>query len=169
MPATYEPIATTTLGSAASSVTFSSISGSYTDLILVCVARSATASISDTYLMTFNGLTTNIYSRTRLLGSGSAVSSARRTSAPNIDFEGLAGNTSASGTFMMSNVQIQNYSNSTTYKTSIIRQDDANNYVVASVGLFSSTAAITSIGLATSSGANFQSGSTFTLYGIKSA
>ena len=33
--ATYEPIATTTLGSAASTITFSSISGSYTDLILV--------------------------------------------------------------------------------------------------------------------------------------
>jgi len=35
MPITYEPIATTTLSSAQSSVTFSSISGSYTDLVLV--------------------------------------------------------------------------------------------------------------------------------------
>ena len=33
--ATYEPIATNTLGSAAASVTFSGISGSYTDLILI--------------------------------------------------------------------------------------------------------------------------------------
>ena len=39
---TYTPIATTTLGSAASSVTFSSISGSYTDLILITNPSSAT-------------------------------------------------------------------------------------------------------------------------------
>lgn len=169
MANTYEPIATQTLGSAAATVTFSSISGNYTDLILVCAARSATASTSDTYLMTFNGLTTSIYSRTRLLGTGSAASSAGRTSAPNIDFEGLAGNTSASGTFTIGKVQVQNYSSSTTYKTSLIRGDDANNYVLATAGLFASTAAITSISLATSSTSNFMTGSTFTLYGIKAA
>jgi hypothetical protein len=36
MASTYEPIATTTLGTATASVTFSSISGAYTDLVLVC-------------------------------------------------------------------------------------------------------------------------------------
>ena len=40
MPATYEPIATTTLGSAATNITFSSIPATYTDLRLVLVARS---------------------------------------------------------------------------------------------------------------------------------
>jgi len=35
MPTTYEPIATTTLGSATASITFSTISGAYTDLVLV--------------------------------------------------------------------------------------------------------------------------------------
>ena len=35
MAATYTPIATTTLGSAQSSYTFSSISSAYTDLILI--------------------------------------------------------------------------------------------------------------------------------------
>ena len=35
MATTYEPIATTTLGSAAASITFSSIAGTYTDLRLV--------------------------------------------------------------------------------------------------------------------------------------
>lgn len=169
MPSTYTPIATQTLGSAAATVTFSSISGTYTDLILVCAARSATAAVSDTYLMTFNGDSTTIYSRTRLLGNGSSASSAGRTNAPNIDFEGLAGNTSAANTFMNAIVQLQNYSNATTNKTCLIRGNDANSFVLATVGLFRTTSAITSISLSTSSTANFMTGSTFTLYGVKSA
>ena len=36
MPATYEPIASTTLGSDAANVEFTSLSGTYTDLIVVC-------------------------------------------------------------------------------------------------------------------------------------
>ena len=169
MPSTYTPIATQTLGSAAATVTFSSISGSYTDLILVCAARSATAATSDSFLMSFNGNTTAVYSRIRLLGTGSAASSASRSAATNIDFEGLAGDTSAANTFMPSIVQVQNYSNTTTNKTCLIRGNDANNYVLATVGLFRSTSAITSVSLATSSAANFMTGSTFTLYGVKSA
>jgi hypothetical protein len=39
MAITYEPIATATLGTATASVTFSTISGSYTDLVLVIQRR----------------------------------------------------------------------------------------------------------------------------------
>ena len=106
---TYTPIATTTTSGTPTTVSFTSISGSYTDLILVCVARSATAATSDLYLMTFNGNATAVYSRTRLLGTGAAISSAVRTSATNIDFEGLAGNTSTANTFMMAKIELQNY------------------------------------------------------------
>jgi hypothetical protein len=169
MPLTYTPIATQTLGSAAATVTFSSIPSTYTDLVLVCNGRTATAATSDTYLMTFNSNTTSIYSRTRLLGTGSAASSAGRTGAPNIDFEGLSGNTSASGTYSVAKIQLQNYSNTTTNKTVLVRGDDANNYVLATVGLFRDTSAISTISLATSSGANFSIGSTFSLYGILAA
>ena len=119
--------------------------------------------------MTFNGNATAVYSRTRLLGTGAAISSAVRTSATNIDFEGLAGNTSTANTFMMAKIELQNYSNATTNKTCLIRGDDANNYALATVGLSRSTSAITSISLATSSAANFMTGSTFTIYGILKA
>lgn len=171
MPAglTYDCIATTTLSSAQATITFSSISGSYTDLVLVCSARSATSATSDSYLLTFNSDTSSLYSRTRILGNGSTASSAKRTGAPNIDFEGLAGNTSAANTFMNAIVQLQNYSNTTTNKTVLIRGNDANSYVTVAAGLYRSNSAITSITLNTSSTANFSSGSTFTLYGIKAA
>ena len=50
---TYEPIATTTLGSNATSVTFSNISGSYTDLVLACHWKANTA-LQSTIVLTFN-------------------------------------------------------------------------------------------------------------------
>lgn len=169
--ATYTPIASFTVTSAQASYTFSSISGSYTDLVMVLSGKTAVAGASDTYLMQFNSDTspsgTN-YSRTRLLGTGSAASSANRSSAPNIDFEGLAGST-GSTTFFTAIVNLENYSNTTTYKTCLIRGSDASNYVEATVGLWRSTAAISSIVLSAGSTTNFSVGSTFSLYGITAA
>ena len=162
MPAgsTYTPIATTTLGSAQTTVTFSSISGSYTDLILVANGNSST--LVDTWLR-FNSDTGTNYSTTRLYGTGSSAASDRYLSQSRI----LAGDfntTSNTATI----IQIQNYSNSATNKTVLIRSNFASSIVFANVGLWRNTAAITSIDFLTSSG-TFSVGSTFTLYGIASA
>jgi hypothetical protein len=73
MPITYEPIATNTLGSATATVTFSTISGSYTDLILVISAF--TGDDLAAYTIRLNGDTGSNYSVTSLEGQGtSAVS-----------------------------------------------------------------------------------------------
>jgi len=61
-----------------------------------------------------------------------------------------------------------NYSNTTTYKTGLVRANSAASGTDAIVGLWRSTAAITSI-VATHDTAQFATGSTFTLYGIASA
>jgi hypothetical protein len=61
-----------------------------------------------------------------------------------------------------------NYSNTTTNKTALIRGNNAALFTDATVGVWRSTAAITSITLA-SDGAAFDSGSTFNLYGIAAA
>ena len=66
------------------------------------------------------------------------------------------------------NIQIMNYSNTTTYKTALSRSNNANTGTDAIVGLWRSTAAINSI-VVLISGNQFATGSTFTLYGIKSA
>ncbi len=162
---TYEPIATNTLGSAASSVTFSSISGSYTDLVLVCVAKGASA---QSMRMQFNGDTATNYSTTNLfadIGGSPSASSSRYTTESSIR-PGYVQNGISTTDFTPCIIQLQNYSNSTTYKTILSRSDKAVN---ATVGLWRNTSAITSIVLFPAGSVNFISGSTFTLYGISAA
>jgi len=166
MPATYESIATTTLGTAAASVTFSTISGSYTDLVLVTSTKMATADKS--LALQFNGDTGTNYSITNLYGSGTAGGSFRLSTQSNmlLDNYGYIDTVNFKSTI----ISIQNYSNNTTYKTVLSRANNASTGVDAIVGLWRNTAAITSITLITQQGgSNFVTGSTFTLYGIKAA
>jgi hypothetical protein len=160
---TYEKVATTTLGSAASSVTFSSISGSYTDLILITNPSSATTDQS--IYVQFNADTGTNYSRTVMYGDGSSAASSRDTSYNYIRMGYNTGGRTANIT------QIQNYSNATTFKSTLSRSNTypgSAGYVYTSVGLWRNTNAITSILIGASAG-NFDSGSTFTLYGIAAA
>ena len=159
MAVTYEPIATTTLSSAASSVTFSSISGSYTDLILIASVKASTGTPVASF--TVNNDTGSNYSRTGIYGDGSSATSFRETS------QSLAAFATINATnFTPAKIQIQNYSNTTTYKTAIY--SGGLDYPAAIVYLWRSTSAINRVDFGISSG-NFASGSTFTLYGIKAA
>ncbi len=171
MPATYEPIATTTLGSAQSSVSFTSIPQTYTDLVLVSQNKTS-ATVSVRVDMTFNSDTSTNYSCTRVYGNGSTTTSDRFSSASALDVGFMPG-TDGTG-YGMIVLNIMNYSNTTTYKTVLDRWSSQeggsiHKYVVAEVGLWRSTSAITSITFVTNGSFNFASGSTFTLYGIKAA
>jgi hypothetical protein len=162
---TYTPIATTTLGSAASSVTFSSISGAYTDLVVVCNAGT-TASGGWVLSMQLNGDTGNNYSGTRLSGNGTTAASYRQANL-NYYFAGLGmPNTLTTNVIF----HLMNYSNTTTYKTALIRMNDAGVGTAAMACLWRNTAAITSINLSAEvGGTTLLAGSTFTLYGIAAA
>ena len=162
MAITYEPIATTTLGTAAATVTFSTISGAYTDLILV--ADFAVSGGGDN-LVRFNSDTGSNYSVTLLAGTGSVAASGRSSSQTSYNPNYLSDQTSQR---IIITHQLQNYSNSTTYKTLLTRLNNASRQTMVSVGLWRNTAAITSIDLLRTAG-NYTSGSTFTLYGIASA
>lgn len=159
---TYTPIATTTLTGSSNTLTFSSIAGTYTDLIIA--ASASMPSTDDAFLVQFNSDTGTNYSTTYLYGNGSAAVSGRASNATST-IQGRAGN----ATFGTSYIQFQNYSNTTTYKTVISRGGSASGLVVAYVGLWRSTAAITSIKITSESGNSFSNGSTFTLYGIAAA
>jgi hypothetical protein len=160
MAITYEPIATTTLGSAQSSVTFSSL-GSYTDIILISSAWTGSADID--IFMQFNSDTASNYSVTRLYGTGSAAASNRQTSQTGIKIAG-SNNTTPNANI----THIMNYGNATTYKTVLSRSDISDLNTNAYVGLWRSTSTITSIKVYPQTG-NFSTGSSFTIFGVKAA
>jgi hypothetical protein len=168
MPKTYEPIATTTLSSSAATISFTSISGTYTDLRMII---SGVGDINENIFYRFNGSSSTIYSRTDLVGTGTSAISNRATGGSFGRLTNYGYPTTTVGQ-QVTIWDIMNYSNSTTYKTSLARSNNATSGVDAVVNLFSNTAAITSISIACNQytgGSNWLSGTTATLYGIKSA
>ena len=161
MATTYEPIATTTASGGETSISFTSISGTFTDLVLV---SNVLATTPYELFVQFNNDTATNYSVTLLQGDGSSAASFRETNKERI---GAAYSTSTNPTAAIT--QIQNYSNSTTYKTVLSRSSAASSAAIAYVGLWRSTAAITSIQLKLTATKTFSAGATFTLYGIASA
>lgn len=167
MPSTYTPIATTTLGSATNTVTFSSIAGTYTDLVVI--SSFTVSSDSANVIVRFNNDSGTNYSSTRIEGTGTTASSNRGTNATSLGVESNIGSDDTSPSTFIFNVM--NYSNSTTYKTMLTRTNAAvGTYpgLTAQVGLWRSTSAINRIDII-QGGVNFKAGSTFTLYGIASA
>jgi len=163
MAKTYEPIATTTLGSASATVTFSSISSSYTDLILVgnIVGQSATGGLQ----MRLNSDSSSNYSYTFLNGDGSSASSSRASSQTEASIS-FSNSTTVPSSFI---TQIMNYSNTTTFKT-LLSRSSSNGNTLAYVNLWRKTPeAVNRIDIITSGGYTINTGSTFTLYGIKAA
>jgi hypothetical protein len=160
MPSTYTPIQTTTLGSAQASYTFTSISGTYTDLLLVIVPKNTGG--LDSFGLQFNGDTGSNYSNTLMTGNGSTATSSRQTSQTELNIGLISTNDG------VNLIQIMNYSNATTYKTALGRGNVAAEMTRAVVAMWRSTAAITSILCKAGSG-NMSAGTTLTLYGIKAA
>jgi hypothetical protein len=164
---TYTPIATTTLGSSATSYTFSSIPSTYTDLVLVATVLSADTTTK--YLtIQFNSDTASNYSDTFLGGNGTAASSVRDASQTEMYITPYGGMLNQTTNPVPVIINVQNYKNATTYKTALYRANQAGSNVLAGVGLWRSTSAITAIKVFVTAG-NMASGSTFTLYGIAAA
>ena len=162
MPATYQPIATTTLSSSASDITFASIPGTYTDLIIQGLAGSTSSTLNRAIRIQFNTDTANNYSFTSLYGEASAGYSYRGS---NISYINTVEAIGYSSDWSAVTIQIQNYSNTTTNKTTLGR-GGTKDQVSADVGLWRSTAAITSIKLFLNAD-SFRSGTILTLYGVK--
>jgi len=167
---TMVAIQTQVLGSNQSSVTFSSIPTTYTDLVLVCNHGNTSAG-TVLYLQVGNGSvdTGSNYSNTNLYGNGSSAYSNRQ--AENwIRLNSGDGNDSInSGNISV--INLMNYANTNTYKTFLFRDSAAGSGrgVSAEVGLWRSTAAINTLTLTSYSGGSILAGSTFTLYGIANA
>lgn len=154
MTATYDCIATTTTTGTAS-IDWQSISGTYTDLILVGVGNDSGGFVK----ITVNNDTGSNYSRTALRGNNSTATSARASNETGW-FPDFETNTSTMICHFM------NYSNSTTNKTMLGRFNNTTGIVVGQANFWRNTAAINRITLSSSAGGNTLVG-TFSLYGIK--
>ena len=165
----YESIATVTLGSSTSSISFSSIPATFKHLQIRGILRSPTGTNVGGGKVTFNGDTTSgNYTFHRLVGDGSSASAYGQTG---IEFIlRCALNSTTSGIFGASVVDILDYANTSKYKTTRALTGADTNDINGVLGLFSqlwmNTAAISSITI-TPSEANFSQYSQLALYGIK--
>jgi hypothetical protein len=159
---TYTPLANVTLGTAVSSVTFSSIPATYRDLILVINGSVVTAT---SFNFRFNGDTGTNYSVVNVQGFSPPTSG---TSTDNKMNPWLPNNLVANQPFVLTS-NFMDYSATDKHKPSLHRiggQAGGETWVAMTAGRWADTAAITTILI--SSGANFNIGATFSLYGIRS-
>ena len=166
-------IASNTVGSGGvASVTFSSIPNTYTDLVLQISARTGGAgAVYDGLKITFNGNTSS-YSERLLYGIGSAVASASQSGDNSTHFQYGDTNDATTNTFGSATIYIPNYAGSnykSTSADSVAENNGTANIAALNAGLWSNSAAISSISIAINSGYNFLQYSTAYLYGISNS
>lgn len=155
---TYTALATITLTGTDTEIVFGSIPASYRDLIIV---TDATSDANSGLYLRFNGNTSSIYDTVGAYGNGSsAISFSQNLTFTNANFisSGRGVNT----------IQIMDYSATDKHKTLLARASYAGNQAQMAAARWGSTSAITSVSLFMDGGRTFQSGSTFSLYGIAS-
>lgn len=169
---TYTLISSSTLGTAAASISFSSIPATYTDLVLVAVPASASG--TPNILIRVNSDSGNNYSWTGIQGNGTSATSGREINTVRTygTIQYYSAMTTTLGTCMIK-TNFMDYANAVAHKTWLSRADGAGYATEAVVGKWASTAAITTLDLYNYVGAgnfvNFAAGSNFKLYGIEAA
>ena len=161
-----------TLGSPAATITFPSIAGTYKQLQLIYEARSANAGNDNLYMQanadtSTNYLTSILYNLNATVTGQSSSSASANPPLANIANANVSTNVASSGQIL-----IPNYSSTTFYKSAtasgalINGGFSTNSGALLSNWLWVSTSAITQILLGLTSGANFATGSRFSLYGL---
>jgi hypothetical protein len=170
MADTFVKIATVTVGSGgAATMEFTSIPSTYTDLVVKTSIRTSRGTFTaDLIRVDFNGSSTNQSSRL-LEGSASTAASFSLSTT-----QVIAGTTSVStaNTFSNGEIYIPNYAgsaNKSISADSVAENNATSGPLYLASGLWSNTAAITSITLTDVNSATFQQYSTATLYGILKA
>jgi hypothetical protein len=156
---TYTALATTTVSSAISSITLSSIPATYRDLILVSMASSNDAFRQ--YRIRLNGDTGANYNEVAMYGTGSTTSSQAGTSS-----EITIYNSGSGGNFSVITTQFMDYAVTDKHKSLLTRASSPAQTIGALANRWANTAAITSIQVFTPVG-TFDTGMTVSLYGIE--
>jgi hypothetical protein len=176
MANTFELISSSTVGALGStSVAFTSIPSTYTDLQVVISARTTAGSaVANSIFMKMNALTSSIYSQRALEGNGASASSFSQSGLDSAVRLAIAnGSSSTASTFSTSSIYIPNYAGSANKSVSTDTAAETNaatEYMNLIAYLVSSTAAITDLTFTTETAAvSFAQYSTFYLYGVKNA
>ena len=169
MATTYVKIAAVNLTSgSASSMDFTSIPSTYTDLNLLITAR-GTSGGEDSITMKINGLTTSIYSQRAAEGNGAAASSFNQSGVNTAVRAGIMdGSTDTSNSFSSTSIYLPNYASAYNKSVSIDSAPETNGttaYMNLIAYQVATTGAITSISLYPNTG-SFAQHSSATLYGI---
>ena len=170
----YESIATVTVSSAVSSVSFSSIPSTYKHLQIRGIARSANSATAEQGKLQMNGDTSaSNYAFHSLKGNGSTASAEGYGTGVVAGVAGvfrITANTAGSNIFGVTVVDILDYTNTNKYKTvRILTGQDQNGSgdIQFNSGLWLNTSAVTSLTLTMQGSGNFMEYSQFALYGIK--
>ena len=175
MANTYTLIEAKTLGSNTTVVTFSAIPGTYTDLLVKASTRQSGNADGNQIGIRFNGSSASEYSRKLLFGYGSGVGSSSGSSENFARVAFAQSSTYTANTFNNIEIYIPNYtsSNYKSFSTDAVSESNETSPYAQSfyAGLWSNTAAITSLSLSeySGSGTDFVTNSTFYLYGIKNS
>jgi hypothetical protein len=159
MSAAMVSLATITLGSAASSVTFGSIPATYRDLRLV-IAVPNSGSVPRMTLTANSDNGTN-YSQIRMygVGSGSGTSNAYAAETTFYTYD------ASSGAVTNILMDLMDYSATDKHKTALIRMNVADTIVFAQASRWANTAAVTTLTALTILN-SYPTGTTLSLYGI---
>jgi hypothetical protein len=176
MANTYTLISSNVLSSSAASVTFSAIPATYTDLVVRITARSDRAANSSNLGIKLNGATTN-YSDTEIIKTQSNTAFSSRQSIGDLTYQYLGtipASSATASTFGSAEFYLPNYTvsqNKASSTFSVFENNSASTSEINAIAnLYSSTTAITSIEISVQTPtANFVSGSSFYLYGIKNS
>lgn len=161
----YTALATITLGSAAASVTFSNIPGTYRDLRLISLVPSLVGgnpTASGAWLR-FNGDSATNYNTVYAYGNGTSGGSGTEPGVSTLFWGAFPGGGG------MATLDILDYSATDKHKSALGRADGNSANAWMHAGRWASTAAITSIFLESpdTGTKTFAAGSTFSLYGVK--
>lgn len=172
MATTYTLISSNVLTASATTITFSSIPATYTDLVVRFSARADEAGTDRAGgVLKLNGTSAN-YSYTRLVSNGSTATTSRVSSTSSFGIGDINSVDSTANTFTSGEIYIPSYLVSQNKPiSSLLEQENnaASAFIRAYSNLWSNTAAITSLVFTVNGGFNYVSGSSFYLYGIKNS
>jgi len=162
----YDSIATTTLSSAAASISFSSIPQTYKHLQIRCFYK--TSSTGANMKISYNSGAITLVNSHYLTGDGATASAGRDTGGPIISLQ--AGN--AANTYYAQVIDLFDYTS--TNKNQTLRTLGGGDFngsgtIFLISGLSTSTTAISQITLSLNTAHDYSQYSSFALYGVKGA